>query len=112
MLSAGSEPGDQLNPAVVEILIERCLDATKEFPKPITDESARAADGIVTMAGIEGRQVNRLDCQLDTDRPQRRDHDVHDGQKRVVRHHQPERGARAVSGPGQPRPQPSSLSRN
>ena len=49
VLSAGSEPGDQLNPSVVAILTERGLDATKEFPKPITDEIARAADVIVTM---------------------------------------------------------------
>jgi arsenate reductase len=47
--SAGSEPGNQLNPAVVAILTERGLDATREFPKPITDEIARAADVIVTM---------------------------------------------------------------
>jgi len=49
VLSAGSEPGDQINPAVVQILTERGLDATREFPKPITDEIARAADVIVTM---------------------------------------------------------------
>jgi protein-tyrosine-phosphatase len=49
VLSAGSEPGSQINPAVVQILTERGLDATKEFPKPITDEIARAADVIVTM---------------------------------------------------------------
>ena len=47
--SAGSEPGDQINPAVAQILAERGLDASKEFPKPITDEIARAADFIVTM---------------------------------------------------------------
>ncbi|MGO9584087.1 MAG: low molecular weight phosphatase family protein [Acidimicrobiales bacterium] len=47
--SAGSEPGDQLNPVVVAILTERELDPTKEFPKPLTDETARAADVIVTM---------------------------------------------------------------
>jgi arsenate reductase len=47
--SAGSEPGDQLNPAVVAILTERGLDASQEFPKPVTDEIARAADVIVTM---------------------------------------------------------------
>jgi len=47
--SAGSEPGDELNPSVVTILTERGLDATQEFPKPITDEIARAADVIVTM---------------------------------------------------------------
>jgi len=47
--SAGSEPGAALNPSVVAILTERGLDATKEFPKPLTDEIARAADVIVTM---------------------------------------------------------------
>ncbi len=47
--SAGSEPGHQLNPAVVTILTERGLDPTKEFPKALTDETARAADVIVTM---------------------------------------------------------------
>jgi arsenate reductase (thioredoxin) len=49
VLSAGSEPGNAINPAVVQILNERGLDASKEFPKPITDEIARAADVIVTM---------------------------------------------------------------
>jgi len=47
--SAGSEPGDQLNPAVVAILSERGLDPAKEFPKALTDETAREADVIVTM---------------------------------------------------------------
>jgi arsenate reductase len=49
VLSAGSEPGDQINPAVAQILTEAGLDPSKEFPKPITDEIARAADVIVTM---------------------------------------------------------------
>lgn len=49
VLSAGSEPGDRLNPSVVAILGERGLDASKEFPKPLTDEAARSADVIVTM---------------------------------------------------------------
>jgi arsenate reductase len=47
--SAGSEPGEHINSAVIEVLTERGLDPTKEFPKPITDEIARAADVIVTM---------------------------------------------------------------
>ena len=47
--SAGSEPGDRLNPAVVAVLAERGLDASKEFPKPLTDDHARQADVIVTM---------------------------------------------------------------
>ncbi|HET6874201.1 MAG TPA: arsenate reductase ArsC [Acidimicrobiales bacterium] len=47
--SAGSEPGHQLNPSVVAVLRERGLDSSKEFPKPLTDEDARAADVVVTM---------------------------------------------------------------
>ena len=47
--SAGSEPADQLNPSVVAILTERGLDPSQEFPKPLTDATARTADVIVTM---------------------------------------------------------------
>jgi len=49
VLSAGSEPAAQLNPAVVATLAERGLDATKDFPKPLTDQMARTADVIITM---------------------------------------------------------------
>ncbi len=47
--SAGSEPGHQLNPSVVAVLQERGLDTAKEFPKPLNDDDARAADVVVTM---------------------------------------------------------------
>lgn len=47
--SAGSEPSDQLNPAVVEAMAELGLDISKEFPKPLTDEVVRAADVVITM---------------------------------------------------------------
>jgi protein-tyrosine-phosphatase len=47
--SAGSEPGHQLNPSVVTVLRERGLDTSREFPKPLTDGDARAADVVVTM---------------------------------------------------------------
>jgi arsenate reductase (thioredoxin) len=47
--SAGSDPVDDLNPSVVAVLLERGLDSSGEFPKAITDESAREADVIVTM---------------------------------------------------------------
>jgi protein-tyrosine-phosphatase len=49
VLSAGSEPGDRLNPSVVAILEERGLDPTREFPKPLTDDMAQASDVVVTM---------------------------------------------------------------
>jgi arsenate reductase (thioredoxin) len=47
--SAGSAPGDHINPAVAQVLTERGLDVSKEFPKPLTTEAARAADVIITM---------------------------------------------------------------
>jgi arsenate reductase (thioredoxin) len=47
--SAGSDPGDRLNPSVLSVLTERGLDPSGEFPKPLTDEIARMADVIVTM---------------------------------------------------------------
>src|ERR1700722_7419841 len=47
--SAGSEPASELNPSVVAVLIERGLDPSREFPKPLTDEAAKMADVIVTM---------------------------------------------------------------
>ena len=47
--SAGSAPGEAINPAVAQILTERGLDVSKEFPKPLTDEAARSADVIITM---------------------------------------------------------------
>jgi len=47
--SAGSEHGSEINPAVAEVLRERGLDPDQQFPKPLTDEAARAADVIITM---------------------------------------------------------------
>ena len=69
VLSAGSEPSEQLNPAVVAVLSERGLDTTKEFAKPLTDEIARAADVIVTMGCGDSCPVypgkRYLDWELD-----------------------------------------------
>jgi protein-tyrosine-phosphatase len=47
--SAGSEPADRINPAVVEAMSEVGADISREFPKPITDEAVRAADVVITM---------------------------------------------------------------
>lgn len=47
--SAGSTPADEINPAVVAAMGELGLDLSQEFPKPLTDESLRAADVVVTM---------------------------------------------------------------
>jgi arsenate reductase len=47
--SAGSDPGEEINPAAVEALAEMGIDVQEEFPKPLTDEVVRAADAVVTM---------------------------------------------------------------
>lgn len=47
--SAGSEPGTDLNPVVVEVLRERGLSAEGESPKLLTPESVEQADVVVTM---------------------------------------------------------------
>jgi protein-tyrosine-phosphatase len=47
--SAGSAPGDAINPAIAEALTQRGLDVSKEFPKPLSDDAARRADIIITM---------------------------------------------------------------
>jgi protein-tyrosine-phosphatase len=47
--SAGSAPGEEINPAVVEALREVGVDMSEEFPKPLTDEVVRAADVVITM---------------------------------------------------------------
>ncbi len=47
--SAGSDPGEEINPAVVEAMAELGVDLHEEFPKPLTDEVVRAADAVVTM---------------------------------------------------------------
>jgi protein-tyrosine-phosphatase len=47
--SAGSTPGEQINPAVIEVMVEVGVDMSEEFPKPLTDEVVRAADVVITM---------------------------------------------------------------
>jgi protein-tyrosine-phosphatase len=47
--SAGSDPAEQLNPAVVAVLKERGLDPSGERPKRLGTEDGLAADVIVTM---------------------------------------------------------------
>jgi protein-tyrosine-phosphatase len=47
--SAGSDPGETINPAVIEAMAELGVDMGEEFPKPLTDEVVRAADVVITM---------------------------------------------------------------
>jgi arsenate reductase (thioredoxin) len=47
--SAGSEPADQLNPAVVEAMRESGIDISAERPKRLEDRMVREADVVITM---------------------------------------------------------------
>jgi protein-tyrosine-phosphatase len=47
--SAGSQPADQLNPAVVQAMAEIGLDISREYPKPLTTDKVQAADVVITM---------------------------------------------------------------
>ena len=69
VLSAGSEPADTLNPAVVEVMNELGLDITHREPKKLTKEMARQADVVVTMGCGDACPVypgkRYLDWELD-----------------------------------------------
>src|SRR5690606_4291240 len=67
--SAGSAPGDEINPAVAQILSDRGLDVSREFPKPLTDEAARSADVIITMGCGDACPVSPGKRYLDWDLP-------------------------------------------
>src|SRR4029450_4944663 len=47
--SAGSAPGSEINPAVVEAMQEIGVALSEEFPKPLTDEFVKGADVVITM---------------------------------------------------------------
>jgi arsenate reductase (thioredoxin) len=47
--SAGSDPADRVNPDAVRAMAELGIDIGKEFPKPLSDGSVRAADAVITM---------------------------------------------------------------
>ena len=55
--SAGSQPADQLNPAVVAAMAEIGLDISREFPKPLTNDKVRAADVVITMGCGDARPI-------------------------------------------------------
>jgi len=67
--SAGSDPADRVNPAVVQAMAELGLDISKEFPKPLTDDALQAADAVITMGCGDACPVypgkRYLDWQLD-----------------------------------------------
>jgi arsenate reductase (thioredoxin) len=67
--SAGSQPADQLNPAVVQAMAEIGLDISREFPKPLTADKLRAADVVITMGCGDACPVYPGKRYLDWDLP-------------------------------------------
>jgi len=49
VLSAGSQPADQINPAAVAAMAEEGIDIAGEQPKLLTDSAVRTADVVITM---------------------------------------------------------------
>ncbi len=49
VLSAGSEPADQVNPVAVAAMAERGIDIAQERPKLLEDSAVKRADVVITM---------------------------------------------------------------
>jgi protein-tyrosine-phosphatase len=49
VLSAGSEPANQLNPVVLEAMAEKGIDLSGERPKLLAESAVRQSDVVVTM---------------------------------------------------------------
>ena len=49
VLSAGSMPADQINPAAVEAMAEVGIDIAAEQPKILTDDAVEESDVVITM---------------------------------------------------------------
>lgn len=49
VLSAGSAPGDQVNPAAVEAMLEDGIAMSAAQPKLLTTEAVQASDVVITM---------------------------------------------------------------
>jgi arsenate reductase (thioredoxin) len=49
VLSAGSQPADQVNPAAVEAMAEEGIDVRAARPTLLTDSAVRTADVVITM---------------------------------------------------------------
>jgi protein-tyrosine-phosphatase len=49
VLSAGSQPADQLNPVAVAAMAEEGIDIASETPQLLTDSAVQEADVVVTM---------------------------------------------------------------
>ena len=47
--SAGSMPGNQINPVAIQAMAEEGIDLSTQTPKILTTESVRASDVVITM---------------------------------------------------------------
>jgi len=69
VLSGGSDPASQVNPAAVEAMAEVGIDIAGQFPRPWTDEIISATDVVVTMGCGDACPVipgtRYLDWELD-----------------------------------------------
>ena len=67
--SAGSDPAEVLNPAVVAAMVEWGIDISQERPKKLSDEMARAVDVVVTMGCGDACPVYPATRYVDWDLP-------------------------------------------
>jgi arsenate reductase (thioredoxin) len=67
--SAGSQPAEELNPAVVAAMAEIGVDISREFPRPLTAGKVAAADVVVTMGCGDACPVYPGKRYLDWDLP-------------------------------------------
>jgi arsenate reductase (thioredoxin) len=67
--SAGSQPADQLNPAVVQAMAEIGIDISREVPKRLTTGHVQAADIVITMGCGDACPVYPGKRYLDWDLP-------------------------------------------
>ena len=49
VLSAGSAPANEVNPAAIAAMLEEGIDMSAEQPKILTDEAVQASDVVITM---------------------------------------------------------------
>ncbi len=69
VISAGSQPATQLNPAVVQAMAEIGVDISREYPRPLTADKVRAADIVITMGCGDACPVYAGKRYIDWDLP-------------------------------------------
>jgi protein-tyrosine-phosphatase len=69
VVTDGSQPAHELNPAVVAAMTEIGLDISQEFPKPLASGKVRVADIVITMGCGDACPVYPGKRYLDWDLP-------------------------------------------